>query len=366
MSRPKTSIIETVVEGDKTTFVWRVGQVRSLNFGTCIKSPVVRVGERSFWQARYFPKGFTDPDWASVYVTSIDCELKGVDGEDPTKITQSAFATVTVSATPKPRNPEAEEPQKKGGKEEQAPDDDDDDDDASVESLSTKKSETGSKKGSQKSKGSRKSVGSSRRSGSVRNQAGDSPAAAGAGGPAPVVPVEKELSQMYTNLEPSWGFEKMLDMGLLYKWSEGWMNDYGEGKEGNENKANTQDGFINFTISILAVANIRMDSVCCMYAHFLYTESCVSFANGCRKPADSLTHLQLADSMTTSDNRPASSSFPILGPCPRPPSPVPFCTALPRRHGNAKRSPADLLDRARSEASLRQHWTWQEAVVRCF
>ena len=132
MSRPKTSIIETVVEGDKTTFVWRVGQVRSLNFGTCIKSPVVRVGERSFWQARYFPKGFTDPDWASVYVTSIDCELKGVDGEDPTKITQSAFATVTVSATPKPRNPEAEEAQKKGGKEEQAPDDDDDDDDASV------------------------------------------------------------------------------------------------------------------------------------------------------------------------------------------------------------------------------------------
>ena len=28
----------------------------SYSFGSCIKSPVVRVGERSFWQARYFPK----------------------------------------------------------------------------------------------------------------------------------------------------------------------------------------------------------------------------------------------------------------------------------------------------------------------
>ena len=33
---------------------------------------------------------------------------QGIDGEDPTLITQSAFATVTVEATPKPRNPERE------------------------------------------------------------------------------------------------------------------------------------------------------------------------------------------------------------------------------------------------------------------
>ena len=72
-------------------------------------------------------------------------------------------------------------------------------------------------------------------------------------------PVVKELSMMYTNLESSWGFEKFLDMGKLYKWSEGWMNDYGEGKEGNENKSGTQDGFINFEIVILAVSKIRMD-----------------------------------------------------------------------------------------------------------
>ena len=37
----------------------------------------------------------------------------------------------------------------------------------------------------------------------------EAPADAGGGGPPPVVPVEKELSQMYTNLESSWGFEKV-------------------------------------------------------------------------------------------------------------------------------------------------------------
>ena len=41
--------------------------------------------------------------------------------------------------------------------------------------------------------------------------------------------------------------------------SQGWMNDYGEGKEGKENKDKTQDGFINFEIVVLAVAKIRMD-----------------------------------------------------------------------------------------------------------
>jgi hypothetical protein len=31
------------------------------------------------------------------------------------------------------------------------------------------------------------------------------------------------------------------------------MNDYGEGSDGNENKSKTQDGYVEFTISILAV-----------------------------------------------------------------------------------------------------------------
>ncbi len=77
MSRPYTSIKPgTKAEGDFTEFV-RVGRVRNVSFGESVKSPTVRVGEKSKWQVRYFPKGFTNPDWASIYVTSIDCELKG-------------------------------------------------------------------------------------------------------------------------------------------------------------------------------------------------------------------------------------------------------------------------------------------------
>ena len=147
---------------------------------------------------------------ASIYVTSIDCELKGkaqkqikntassgvrqsshlaiasftkmteqiknmlltspagVDGEDPTRTTIHQFATVVVVATPKPRDPEPEAPVKKGDKKEAADDDDDDDGGGSVESASTKKSDKpkeGSKNGSQA--GSKAGSKTSKRSASV-------------------------------------------------------------------------------------------------------------------------------------------------------------------------------------------------------
>ena len=72
------------------------------SFGQCVTSPIVRVGEKSNWKANYFPKGFTDPDYASLYVTNFDCENKGVDKQEPTKVTVSAFATVNVVIRPKP------------------------------------------------------------------------------------------------------------------------------------------------------------------------------------------------------------------------------------------------------------------------
>ena len=73
------------------------------------------------------------------------------------------------------------------------------------------------KAGSKDSKGPKKSGGSQR---SATNR-GDAPAAAegvaaeaggGAGGVLPP-PIEKELSQLFTNKAPSWGFEKLFDMG---------------------------------------------------------------------------------------------------------------------------------------------------------
>jgi hypothetical protein len=36
-------------------------------------------------------------------------------------------------------------------------------------------------------------------------------------------PIDKELSQLFTNKAPSWGFEKLFDMGKLYNFREGYM-----------------------------------------------------------------------------------------------------------------------------------------------
>ena len=107
----KSSIVSTAVDGDKTVFVWRLGQVRNVrsqwrrvsqpwfarrrdsgvvlacvgdprplralfgSFGECVKSPGVRVGEKSFWQARFFPKVSPDSDdmQASVAASKRAC-----------------------------------------------------------------------------------------------------------------------------------------------------------------------------------------------------------------------------------------------------------------------------------------------------
>lgn len=43
----------------------------------------------------------------------------------------------------------------------------------------------------------------------------------GGGAPIVVEPIERELSQLFTNKDSSWGFEKMFDMGKLYNPREG-------------------------------------------------------------------------------------------------------------------------------------------------
>jgi len=73
------------------------------------------------------------------------------------------------------------------------------------------------------------------------------------------VPIERELSQQFTNVEPRWGFEKMFDIGKMYSWKEGYLNDYGEGKDGKQNKDKVQDGYIRMEVTIVAVANIRTE-----------------------------------------------------------------------------------------------------------
>jgi hypothetical protein len=110
-------------------------------------------------------QGFTDPDYASLYISDVDCELQGKDQMDPNKITQSSFATVIVKMTPIPRpDDDAGTKQKGAKKEEDVQDASDDDEGKSVESKATepsKKSDAkkedvkgkpgGSDKGSKKS-----------------------------------------------------------------------------------------------------------------------------------------------------------------------------------------------------------------------
>jgi len=41
-------------------------------------------------------QGFTDPDYASLYITSNDCEMDEGDADNPDKITTQAFASIKV------------------------------------------------------------------------------------------------------------------------------------------------------------------------------------------------------------------------------------------------------------------------------
>ena len=40
--------------------------------------------------------GFTDPDYASLYICSVDCDMDEGDDSNPDRITSSAFATVNI------------------------------------------------------------------------------------------------------------------------------------------------------------------------------------------------------------------------------------------------------------------------------
>ena len=87
-------------------------------------------------------QGFTDPDYASLYISDVDCELQGKDQMDPNKITKSSFATVIVKMTPKPR-PDDDATQKKpaGKKEPDVQDAEEEEEAKSVESKATQKSD---------------------------------------------------------------------------------------------------------------------------------------------------------------------------------------------------------------------------------
>eukprot|EP00802_Teleaulax_amphioxeia_P003602 Tamp_03605.p1 GENE.Tamp_03605~~Tamp_03605.p1 ORF type:complete len:928 (+),score=215.99 Tamp_03605:206-2989(+) len=249
-NKPYSTVSDVEIEGDKTTFTVRFGKVKSLSFGDSLASKPVQAGQDK-WKVVYFPKGFTDADYASVYITNVACDMDEGDADNPDKLTTKSFGTVQLFMQPKPPNAPPEKKKKGDDDEEDGEDDDDDDDDvSSAASAATPKSTV--KSGSKKS-GSRKSGASSQRSASSRKSAEEGGAEGGGGGPILVDPIEKELSQMFTNKAPSWGFEKLFDMGLLYNWRKGYMLEYGENPE------HLQSGYIEMKITIFAASGLKFD-----------------------------------------------------------------------------------------------------------
>jgi hypothetical protein len=102
---------------------------------------------------------------------------------------------------------------------------------------------------------------SSKRSKSVKSAGGRDESAGDEGSSAPLEPpVERVLSQLYTNKESAWGFEKLFDLGKMYNFRTGYITEYGEDEKKKHNPVdNLQNGFMTMTIEILAASGIRLD-----------------------------------------------------------------------------------------------------------
>ena len=131
----------------------------------------------------------------------------------------------------------------------------------SIKTKSTKtiySTEVGTTAKSQKSG----AAGSSKRSVSGKSgiQAALDEAGAGPGAAPAEPPVERVLSQLYTNKDSSWGFEKLFDLGKMYDFRTGYITGYGEDEKKKLYPVdNLQNGSMTMTIEILAASGIRLD-----------------------------------------------------------------------------------------------------------
>jgi hypothetical protein len=240
MSTPLSVVSNVSTEKDTTKFSWTVGRFKSVRFGDAVQmnTPVIAGGQK--WKMALFPKGILEADWASLYVTNIECSMDEGDPMDKNKITSSTLASIVVRMVPKPPNP------KKGG--------------GAKPQAGTGEKATGSggsviaassTGGSVASSGARSS-----KSGSARS-AGQKSAVSASGDMSKGQPqvIEKKLSQQFTNKEPSWGWAQFLDLDKLFNTKSGYLNN-GEVRD----SSNIQDGQMELTVEILAITGIDMDS----------------------------------------------------------------------------------------------------------